>query len=167
MVKMIEVHTQGPMNESWCNFTFFRESCTVEATSVSTGNNLKSFTFSDVAIISINCLVFFIGTPGNAYVIHKFAFTNKQYYAGSKFIVALALIDLLASLILPCYGIFRRMNEILNNRHPVWHIGRFLCYLLNNLHALFLGTSSWCLVAIACVRFRFVSIILFNLSIIL
>ena len=149
--------TSHLMNGRNCSKTSYLENCTAQATlSLPLMSNSRTFTSSDIAIILMNCLVFVIGTAGNAYVIHKFTFTSKQYYAGAKFIVTLALVDLMASFILPGYGIFRRMNEILNNRHPVWQIGRFLCYLLNNLHALFLGTSSWCLVAIACVRFRLV-----------
>ena len=115
----------------------------------------REFSSTDITLIFTHCVIFVLGTPGNIYVIHKFAFTSKRGYVGAKFVVALAIADFLASFILPTSGIYQTISQVMNNGIPAWHLGTFLCCLLQNLSAIFLGVSSWCLVAIAHARMRF------------
>ena len=121
------------------------------STSLKPQTKLSGF---EVIEIFMSCLVFVLGAPGNIYVIHKFTFTSKKYYSGAKFVVSLAAVDFLASFILPVLDIYDTINTVRYQGMPVWHLGKVLCYVLQNTHAIFLGASSWCLVAIACARLR-------------
>ena len=108
----------------------------------------------DVIKILIYSLVFLLGTPGNIYVICKFSKPNKKKFPSNKFVVHLAVVDLLSSFILPIYHVHALVDWILQNRVSIWYFGEFLCHLVPNCSIIFLGASSWFLVAISCERLR-------------
>ena len=147
----MDVATLGVINGTSCNNT------SKENFTVSTVSTLGVFNSSDMVEICICCIVFLIGTPGNIYVIRTFAFTNKRDYAGAKFVVALGLVDLVTSSVCPIFAIYVRVMNVLEGSYPAGILGRSLCYVKSNMFASLLGASSWCLVIIACVRFRLVS----------
>ena len=148
-----EVAIPATMNSTDCNITESTKNCTLRASIGPENSQLPLLTSSSIIRISIFCLVFVIGTPGNSYVIYKFAFTKKKSYAGANFVVALALVDLISSFVLPIHNIYLILVG------SVWNFGKFLCYIANNLPAILIGASSWSLVALALVRWRLVLVL--------
>ena len=128
--------------------------CTLTSKTPSPILPTPSLSDAQITIILVNCIIMVLGVPGNLYVIYKFAFTSEKRHAGVKLVVALAVTDCLSSLILPSFTVYDMLRIFLNNGVPIWHLEKFMCYVLYATHPIFFGTSSWYMVAISCERLR-------------
>ena len=97
-------------------------------------------------------LIVVFGTFGNAFVIYLFTATSRRGQAGAGFITALAVTDLLSSIFVPMN--YFMILEMEGSVSKSWKWGRFLCYSLPSLNALFVTASAWLLTAISLERMR-------------
>ena len=96
-------------------------------------------------------LVFLSGTFGNFLVIKWFGSSKKKKISGSTLVVALAVNDLVASILVP----FSMMNQLITSALDppfAWFYGKIGCYLIDGVGNASLFATSWILVSISFVR---------------
>ena len=115
---------------------------------------MKTFNTGTVAIFILYTLVFLCGTIGNALVIKYNISSSTTKRNGSKFVVVLAIVDLISSIWVP----FVEVNRILFYRPYIrdshWPYGKIPCYVLNGYFYGMFYSSAWLLVAVGIERIR-------------
>ena len=106
----------------------------------------RPYNAHDVSQLSLYTFVFVSGTIGNAIVIRSFIGASDQ--PGSRFVVALATIDFLASVYVP----FCNVMTIISDGH--WFLGEVGCFILRPWLESSFSASAWILVAISLERAR-------------
>ena len=109
-------------------------------------------------IVIFYTIVFICGTVGNALVIRNYASSSTSGQNGAKFVIVLAIIDLISSVWVP----FVEVNKILFFRPYVriietyshWPYGKIPCYVLHGSFNMMFFASAWLLVAIGIERMR-------------
>ena len=107
----------------------------------------KAYDGNQITLISICLLIFLAGTIGNVIVIKLFIQSTDQ--PGSRLVVALAVIDLICSVLVP-------LNNIVENVYgrDHWPLGKAGCLTIKPwMSSTFYG-SAWMLVAISLERVR-------------
>ena len=107
----------------------------------------RAYTASDIAQLILYLFIFVSGTFGNIVVIHSFIRVSEK--PGSRFVVALAAIDLITSVLSPSLNI----SIILYDYFPWGKIG---CKAMFPLTLSATVSSAWMLVAISLERARLV-----------
>ena len=97
-----------------------------------------------IAYISI----FIFGFGGNCGVVYFLGIKRERPPRGHQLIMALAVNDLLSSIIMPVV----MLNDIASDFK--WHLGITACVLLPHMNSLFFFASAWLLVAISYERLR-------------
>ena len=97
--------------------------------------------------------ILLLGSLGNCFVIYMFTLTKKSKQAGSGFVVALAVTDLISSIAIPTVPVIEVVLRI-KYMTPYWVLGEWGCYILNDIGPVFVTASSWILVAISVERWR-------------
>ena len=108
------------------------------------------FTKVEMSLVSLNTFVFLVGIIGNAMVIKTFYAKRDQ--PGSRYVLVLAIVDLITSFWIPVIVVGVIINNISEN-FASWPFGKFVCYLQPTQFSLF-ATSAWLLVAICLERVR-------------
>ena len=106
----------------------------------------------EIATIVLFSFVFLSGTCGNAFVIKSFATGRQSERAGSRFVIILAAVDIVASIWVPFYTITR----VLFYFSPIYHWphGKLSCTIIRPLYRSTFYASAWLLVAISLERTR-------------
>ena len=109
-------------------------------------------TTPEVLLLALYTVIFIIGVAGNILVARFFGASNLKKKAGSRLVIALAINDLLASVLVPINQIHSIISRNLN---PVaaWYLGKPLCYTMIGISFTFLLATGWLLVAISIERF--------------
>ena len=107
----------------------------------------------DMTKVILYSIVFVTGTIGNGLVIRSFLQAVDK--PGSRFVIALAVVDLIASVWVP----FVSMSELAHNYKGHWSWGHTACVILIPWFPAAIWASAWLLVAISLERFRFVHFI--------
>ena len=102
----------------------------------------------DYTLLSLYVVVITIGVFGNIMVIKWFYVDSKRKKPGSMLVIALAVNDLLASMVAPPFEI---STIIFGN---ICTIGKGLCKTLPALYSMLFLATPWFLVTIATERFR-------------
>ena len=97
--------------------------------------------------------IFLLGSLGNCFVIYIFAMTKRKKQAGSGFVVALAVTDLVSSIAIPTIPVVEIALRM-KYKTPYWVFGKWGCHLINDIGPVFVTASSWILVAISIERWR-------------
>ena len=105
------------------------------------------FTSMEITQLVLYAFVFISGTTGNLLVIKYFLRSPDQ--PGSRFVISLALIDLIASILVPI-----RNSIIIIYEFQHWPLGQIGCYMLWPWTECTLFASAWLLVAISLERVR-------------
>ena len=116
--------------------------------------HIVRFSIKDIVLITLLASIFLLGTVGNSVVVYWFGFTVRRKLAGSVFVTALALTDLVTSVFVPIDLIHTIVSRLLDPFDPQWHLGRVACYIKTCWNPVFLFASSWLLVVISFVRWR-------------
>ena len=117
-------------------------------------NSQASFPVDNIIAITAYVILIVLGTIGNSFVVKWFLAKRKM--TGSKFVIMLALTDLLNSIVSPLDTIHVSVSRGL---HPMpfrsrWYLGEFMCSLMSGLPRTLLCASPWLLVAISVERYR-------------
>ena len=108
------------------------------------------YTRIEIFQLFLYAFVMLVGTVGNGLVIQKFFIDRDQ--PGSRFALALGMIDLITSIWLPMGKIGQIVNKI-SGRVFSFPFGKVACYLRSFDASLF-ASSAWLLVAISLERIR-------------
>ena len=103
--------------------------------------------YHTAAWITVYGLIFITGTIGNGIVIKSFLAKSAQ--PGCRFVVALALVDLISSIWIPLINIVLALYKSVH-----WPLGKICCYILRPFGISFMFASAWLLVAISLERAR-------------
>ena len=114
-------------------------------------NVRQSFTATDIAQIFFYALNLVIGTCGNAAVIKYFALSDASNRVGSRLVVALAMLDFISSVWLPCDIIVVILYDFVEFNY--WPFGEVECHIFYFYPMLFYATP-WFLLAISAERAR-------------
>ena len=111
----------------------------------------KPFTTTEVIFLCLYSLNILIGTLGNAWVVKNFATGDESRCAGSLFVIVLAMVDCVTSMLIPGSVIF----EILYNfsGRTIWQLGRRTCQAMM-FRPVILYSTSWLLLSICLERAR-------------
>ena len=107
----------------------------------------KPFRDMEISQLCIYPLNMLVGTIGNALVIRYFTSTDVSVRPGSRFVVVLAVIDFVTSIIIPGKSTIRILYD------PHWPLGGVAC-LIAYFSPLLLYTTPWLLLAISLERAR-------------
>ena len=107
----------------------------------------QSFSLETVTYICIYSLNILIGTVGNALVIKYFSSRDVSSHPGSRFVVALAVVDFTSSIWIPGQKIIKILFA------PYWPLGEFTCRF-HMLFYLLMFATSWLILAISVERAR-------------
>ena len=110
----------------------------------------RPFKRTEIFVLSLYAFVILVGTVGNGLVIQKF-FVNRDK-PGSRFVLVLAMIDMITSIWIPMIFIGEIVNKI-SERFFSFPFGKVACYLRLFRLSLF-AASAWLLVAISLERIR-------------
>ena len=108
------------------------------------------YTKTEKFLLALNVVVFVIGTIGNGWIIKRF-YANRDE-PGSRFVLALATVDLITSVWIPLMAIGVIMYDIYN--HPLWPFGKVGCYMMQPFFYSLFVISVWLLLAICLERVR-------------
>ena len=97
-------------------------------------------------------VVILIGTIGNVLVIKYFASGNGSSRPGSRFVIALAVVDIIQSIWTPSYIIFWKLHTF-TGTITYWTIGETTCRL-SGFHPLLWYATSFLLFAVSIERAR-------------
>ena len=111
----------------------------------------------DISQLIVFIFIIIFGTIGNAFVIRLFRSESRRKQAGTEFVIALAVTDLLSSILVSSSSV---LQIVLLSLHPEyltapWPFGRFACHVLPSFNALFVSASAWLLTAISIERLRY------------
>ena len=121
-------------------------------TNISHNTQQTDYSKEHITLYVVYSLVLLFGAIGNAFVIYLFWSSKRRRQAGAAFVIALALTDLLSSILVPMYGFI--MLVIQRTIFRTWSLGSFACYILPSLNAFFVTASAWLLTAISLERMR-------------
>ena len=110
---------------------------------------LLSIKMVSVLINTLRAIICFLGVVGNGAII--FVFSKRTGQAGTGFIIALAVTDLLTSINIPILATVQ--NEYLESK-PYIRYGEVLCQLCSNVELVLISISIWLLVSISLERLR-------------
>ena len=133
------------------------KSTTIAPFKIATAFNHQTpnFTTGDIMLYILLGFVFLCGTFGNMFTIYGFGFTKKRSQAGTGFIIALAVTDFFASIVIPFDSMtWLTLQAIHPNTIPPWPFGVVACYLMPSFNTLFMTASAWLLTAISFERSR-------------
>ena len=108
------------------------------------------FTRTEIFQLSLYAFVILVGTVGNGLVIQKFFVDRDQ--PGSRFTLALGMLDLITSILIPMLVIGQIVNKT-SDKTSSFPFGKVACYLTPFDLSLF-AASAWLLVAISLERIR-------------
>ena len=108
------------------------------------------YTQTDIFLLFMYIAVFLVGTVGNAMVIQTFYANQDQ--PGSRFVLILAIVDVITCIWTPVIEIGRIVNNI-SHYAFLWPFGKVACYL-QSFHVSLFFSSAWLLVAICLERMR-------------
>ena len=114
-----------------------------------------NFTAEKITLLICYTILIISGTVGNSMVIKWFI--SKREIAGSKFVIVLAITDLLNSIASSLVVIHGVVSDGLHPRlhwPPRWYLGEIICRLIMGFPNTFLCASPWLLVAISIERYR-------------
>ena len=129
------------------NFTIFNISDLKTSPIAFTLSLRRPYTDRDVSQIILYLVIFLSGTIGNGMVIQSFIRASER--PGSRFVVALAAIDAVTSLITPLQSI----SIFIYDGYPLGKVG---CIMLAPLQLSNTFASAWLLVVISLERARLV-----------
>ena len=128
-------------------------------TPVSMSPSLRGpYTPTEQFLLFLNVLVFLIGTIGNGLLIRTF-YVNRDE-PGSRFVLILAIVDLITSVWIPVMAIGQIMHKV--SHHTLWPFGKVGCYILKPFYFSLFIMSVWLLLAICLERVRLVRILSVN-----
>ena len=107
----------------------------------------QPYSAGELSQLILYSIIFGSGTFGNGFVIHLFLKTRDR--PGSRFGIALAIIDLVSSIITP---LGNTMIIVFDFQH--WPLGKIGCFVLIPWVESTFFCSAWILVAISVERFR-------------
>ena len=120
----------------------------------------------EIVLLTLYSFVFIVGTVGNGFVIHSFASNTA---AGSRFVVALAIVDLITSIWVPCerflqmayrFHNFEGRQSLVSNLEEDYQdithspLSDSSCRFIHYCYPALFYASSWLLFAISCERLR-------------
>ena len=105
----------------------------------------RPYTASDAIQLILYLVIFLSGTIGNVIVIQSFVRTSEK--PGSRFVVALALLDMITSMITPFQSIIMTMYD----DYP---LGKEACAAIAPIQLTNVFASAWLLVVISLERAR-------------
>ena len=108
---------------------------------------LDPYTASDISKLTLYTFILVSGSVGNALVIRSFIQVPDQ--PGTKFVIGLAITDVVASILIPFHNI---VLLIYQNKH--WPLGNVGCLLTIPWIDSLTIASAWLLVAISLERAR-------------
>ena len=107
----------------------------------------RPFSVDEISQLILYSMIFVSGTLGNGLVINVFRKATDR--PGSRFVIILAVIDLVTSVITPLNNILTILYDF---QH--WPLGKIGCFLLKPWMESTFFASAWILVAISAERFR-------------
>ena len=133
------------------NFFFNFLSSDLRQTPVSMSPSYRGpFTQTEIVLLFMYVFVLLVGTVGNGLVIKTF-YANRDR-PGSRYVLVLAMIDLITSIWIPLVNIGKIVTTISHN-FSSWPFGKIACYL--RLFEFSLpAASAWLLIAICLERVR-------------
>ena len=129
------------------SFTILNISDLKHSPSAYTLSMRRPFTASDISQLILFLVIFLLGTIGNGMVIQSFIRASER--PGSRFVIALAAIDAVTSLITPLQSI----SIFIYDGYPLGKVG---CIMLAPLQLSNVFASAWLLVVISLERARLV-----------
>ena len=107
----------------------------------------KPFNGAEIALLLLYSFVLVTGSIGNGMVIKTFLASSDK--PGSRFVICLAIIDLISSVWIPVRNMIPAIQQ-----YPHWPFGKIACRVLTPLGMCFIYTSAWLLVGISFERLR-------------
>lgn len=108
----------------------------------------EPYTNYDISHTVLLSFIAVVGTIGNGLVIKSFLGNRDQ--PGSRFVIALAVIDFVSSVVFPLINLIQIVYGISNH----WPIGHVMCLSIEPWTTSLLFSSSWLLIAISLERMR-------------
>ena len=113
----------------------------------------KTYDQDEVAQIAFYSFIFLAGTVGNAVVIKNFVSPHRRDKPGSYFVAALAAVDMLASITIPCLYVTKMIFKYPLDQ-PLWPWGKATCYIATICDSAVYFISALLLAAISLERTR-------------
>ena len=116
-------------------------------------NVRQSFSVNELLQLCLYSTNFLVGAVGNALVIRKFGVEDNVGRPGSRFVIILAFLDLVSSILIP--GVI--IIQILYRFHTfsTWPLGEFTCRIIV-FYPILLHSTSWLLLAVTVERARLI-----------
>ena len=113
-----------------------------------------SFNSVTVSVLTAYGILLVSGVVGNSLVIKWFL--PQKNAPGSKLVIALAVTDLVSSILMPFMGTHSIISNTFHPGYtwPKWFLDGALCHVMYGLPLVFVSVSAWILVTISVERYR-------------